>query len=240
MERALKQYLELAELSDELAFVALKGIGATDLDVVLYQAHSALMARTLTDLRAACQLAVSGYTMQSWSVAASCFEAAHSIGYIGSDSARATRWVEHSDRHRAPWGAKDAVQNAIIFLSLEADTKKRQELVDREYSLYETLCIAKHVNPIAEKFRYFYRRDTFQVLRLSPVSTHRRIAEAKKGLIVAIRCTSTGIWALLDAHHQGNEALRRQLIAIMETTDSLVQELVPVSGDTDAAEPTDA
>ena len=238
MERALAEYLELAERCDELAFLALEAIEAVNLDASLYHAHTALMTRTLTDLRASCQLAVSGYTMQSWSVAASCFEAAHSIGFIGNDVTRAKRWIQHGDRDRAPWSAKDAVQNAIIFLSLEPNAVKRQELVDREYALYETLCMAKHVSPIAERYRYFYRRGKFEVLRLSPVSTEARIREAKKGIIAAIRFTSTAIWSLLDAYHQRNDDLRLQLITIMQTTDSLVQELRSVRGHEDETEPT--
>ena len=150
--------------------------------------------------------------MQSWSVAASCFEAAHSIGFIGDDPVRARKWVEHTAMDRAPWNAKDAVQNAIIFLTLEPHAKRRQALVDREYAVYETLCIAKHVNPVAEKYRYIYLRKHSQVLRFSPVATERRIREAKKGLIAAIRCTSTCIWALLHAHHRDNGELRRELL----------------------------
>lgn len=230
MERALADYLDLCERCDELGFQATQAITSNGLDVTVYHAHSSLIARTLTDLRATAQLAVSGYTMQSWSVAASCFEAAHSIGFIGNDRVRAKRWMEHAALDCAPWNAKDAVQNAIIFLALEADAKRRQALVDREYAVYETLCIAKHVNPVAEKYRYIYLREKSQVLRFSPVATQRRIREAKKGLIAAIRCTTTAIWALLHAHHRENEQLRQMLLEVMTTTDALVQELLPVSG----------
>ena len=61
--------------------------GVTD----VYRVHAILLIRVLHDLRGSVLCALAGYTMQSWTVAASCFEAAHTIGFIGRDVARAKK-----------------------------------------------------------------------------------------------------------------------------------------------------
>ena len=230
MERSLSGILDLAEQCDELAFAALKSIPPGDTDSPLQRAHSALMSRAVIDLRVSCQLALSGYTMQSWSVAASCFEASHSIGFIGADATRADRWINHSDRASGPWSVKDAVQNALIHLELEPDSKKRQELVDHEYKLYEWLCIAKHVNPVSERSRYFHERNGPSEPRIQPFVTDSRVREAKLGLLVAIRSATTGIWSLLKAQPSDRDDLLQRVLPLMSKAYALLPDSISCEG----------
>src|SRR5881296_3036475 len=56
-----------------------------------------LMVRLSNDLRGVALLALRGYSLQAAALAASMFEVAHCIAYIGSDELRADAWVKHDD-----------------------------------------------------------------------------------------------------------------------------------------------
>ena len=88
----LDEYRDIVRRLDNLAFDMLAQVKTVRVPQKLFGAHAALFARVLQDLRVTWSSAVCGYTMQSWTVAASCFEAAHTMGFLAVDPARAESW----------------------------------------------------------------------------------------------------------------------------------------------------
>jgi hypothetical protein len=192
--------------------------GVTD----LYRVHATLLVRVLHDLRGSILCALAGYTMQSWTVAASCFEAAHTIGFIGRDETRAKKWLEHDSIEQSATPAYTGVENTIAFLGIEADATKRKTLVEESYAIYRYLCMAKHVNPIAERDRYIFLVDGKPNLLLTPPFTRRRRAEARLGVILAIRSTTIALWAFDAAHVSPAGLADHRVGELMLDLDSMV------------------
>lgn len=169
-------------------------------DALIYQVHATLLARVLQDLRACVICSLSGYPMQAWTIAASAFEAAHTIGFVGNRVDRASAWLAHRSEANAFIPAFDALNNTIIYLGVEPDSTKREAIVQESFSLYRHLCMAKHINPISEKDRYVYGVDGKPNLVLTPPFTNRRAAEVRLGLLLAIRSAHIALWAFDVTH----------------------------------------
>jgi hypothetical protein len=72
--------------------------------------------------------------------------------------------------------------------------------VDREYSLDERLCIAKHVHPLAKRDRYITRLRGQETLTITPFYSDRRAREARLGLLSASRAAALALWVFQKAH----------------------------------------
>lgn len=166
----------------------------------VFRVHAILAVRVLQDLRACVLSTLRGYTMQAWSIASSAFEAAHTMGFVGDDSVRAIRWMEHPEVKVPVSGTFDSVRHTLLYLGIESDLLKLDDATKESYAIYELLCAAKHVNPVAERERYIYNVEGKPNLVLSPVFTPRRAAEARLGLLLAIRSASVALW-VLDVTH---------------------------------------
>ena len=165
---------------------------------------------------------MSGYPMQAWTIATSAFEAAHAIGFVGNDKGRAERWLSHSSQVESFIPTFDAVMNTIIYLGIESDVAKREALVQESFGIYRHLCMAKHVNPIVERERYIYGVEGRPNLLLSPVFTRRRAAEARLGLLLAIRSACIALWAIDVTHLAEPGFVDDGIAAIMLEIDELV------------------
>jgi hypothetical protein len=201
MSPYLASYLALVQRLDNLAFRVLRGLKPPPLQPEsVTRAHLSLLTRVLQDLRAAAILAERGYTMQSWSVAASAFEAAHTMGFIAVDSVRADKWLAHTDLSRPFVSVKSGVEGSFRYLEIGKQGKRRVAAVEHEYNLYERLCIAKHVNPISERNRYIGERAGSARLTITPYASERRIREARLGLLLAVRSGVLALWVFRQAH----------------------------------------
>ena len=169
-------------------------------DPHVFQVHATLLARVLQDLRACVLCTLAGYPMQAWTIATSAFEAAHTIGFVGDRVDRASDWLSHSSSAKPFVPAFDALTNAVIYLGIEPDAKKRESIVQESFGLYRFLCMAKHANPISERNRYVYGVEGKPNLVLTPPFTDRRASEARLGLLLAIRSAHIGLWAFDVTH----------------------------------------
>ena len=106
-EDAARQIL-LPELSDHLelvervySLIGLVGIAYHDKKFAAIptttKARLVILARLADDLNCAGKLCCIGYGVQACVLAASIFEVAHTITYIGTDENRAREWEEHDD-----------------------------------------------------------------------------------------------------------------------------------------------
>jgi hypothetical protein len=197
---ALRDHLELVRDVDNLAFDLLQDLKGLRQPQELFGAHAALLVRVLQDLRVCSAAARSGYTMQAWSVAASCFEAAHTMGFLAASPDRAPGWWAHKDTEHTFCSAKAGVEGSYKYLELGASGTERVRLVDHEYQLYQRLCLAKHINPVAERTRYFTRSEKRQQLRVTPFASGSRVREARLGVLLAVRSAILAVWVFHRCH----------------------------------------
>ncbi|MEX2155204.1 MAG: hypothetical protein WD773_00010 [Gemmatimonadales bacterium] len=203
ISKSIGLHLAVAKEIEALAYDIMVNLSKPSRPQAILRAHSILLVRTLQDLRACVLLSLRGYTMQAWTAAASAFEAAHAMGFIGADPSRAERWLNHTDQDRGPFSVKDGVVGSFKYLDLGQTASDRQQLVDNEYGLYEKLCMAKHINPLAERNRYWISRDNSTRLQFTPFLSDGRIKEARLGLALAARSAILALWVLSKTHDAG-------------------------------------
>lgn len=221
--RALAPYLTHAKRLDTLAFEILQSVKAVDATPDLYLAHISLLTRVLQDLRVTVIAAESGYTMQSWSVAASAFEAAHTMGFLAVDPSRATKWYAHKSTETSFCSAFDGAQGSFTFVGLGDSIAERDQLVRQDCKHYQSLCIAKHVNPLAEKTRYVRQREGSLRLTITPLLSERRIREAQYGLALAVRSATLAVLIFHKAHLPSEKTeLFARLLALADESSRLL------------------
>lgn len=222
MHRPLLEYSALVRAVDDLAFDLLKQVRQLQQPQEVFQAHITLLAQVLQDLRVASLLAQSGYVMQSWAVSASAFEAAHTMGFISADTARANQWLAYRALDRPFCHARTGIEGSFQYLEIGSQGKRRVDLVDREYTFYERLCLAKHVHPVAERTRYLGRSGRLTRLILTPYFSARRVREARLGLLMACRSATLALWVFYKAHTSQSDQERARLTALMAKTSVLL------------------
>jgi hypothetical protein len=224
MRPQLQPEIALANDIETFAFSTISSLTSLRQPQDILRAHATLVTRALHDLRVCMISCLSGYTMQGWTVAASAFEAAHMAGFIGEDTARAAKWLGHLDIEKPVIGVKDAVVGTFKYLEIVADASARQQLVDNEYELYTYLCMAKHVNPIPERHRYWVEDSSGTRLLFTPFYTPGRVREARLGLGLANRSALLAGWVLARAHATPFHELEPELLALANRTAQAVRD----------------
>jgi hypothetical protein len=219
----LRDHRVLARDLDNLAFQLLQTIKQLRQPAELFGAHATLMVRVLQDLRVCGKAAEIGYPMQAWTVAASCFEAAHTMGFLAVAPERAADWWKHSDTERSFCSARAAIEGSYKYLDLGEQGAQRQHLVDHEYQIYQRLCLAKHVNPVAERTRYFTRHGGGQQLRLTPFASDSRARESRLGFLFAIRSATLALWVFHRCHLKVDTSDDPRIVALANVTLSLLE-----------------
>ncbi len=106
-----------------------------------------LLLRLSNDLRCVEILAGRGYSVQAMVLAASMFEVAFAVAYIGSDDTLAQEWTKHDDPTRSFRDVYAMTREGLAKLEVDdLDLHARTE-----YKVYRQLCWAKHANPVLEK-----------------------------------------------------------------------------------------
>lgn len=102
-----------------------------------------LFMRIFTDCFAISTLAFRGYSLQAATLAASSFESAFTIMYIGANDEKATQWLKHPEPFKNPVSVYDRVQGVW-----QNDGYTGDDLVNITkmwYGIYDTLCSVKHI-----------------------------------------------------------------------------------------------
>lgn len=116
----------------------------------------ALLYRLANDLRGVQELAIRGYSLQAVSLAASMFEGAYTLAFIGNNDALAREWVDHKEPTHTFRPAKTLVEEVVKKEKepdVDAATKAR-------YLVYTQLCLAKHVNPRLQRQHGISQKET--------------------------------------------------------------------------------
>ena len=106
----------------------------------------ALMAKLLSDLRAATIVAVHGYGPQAATIGSSLYETAFTTVYIGTDDGLAGEWREHgkakpTEPFRTVWALTKGALRRLGVQDLDRLTPAR-------YRIYSQMCLAKHNNAV--------------------------------------------------------------------------------------------
>jgi hypothetical protein len=211
---------------EDLAYDVVKAATTSPQVGALIVVHHSLLTRVLHDARAAELVSRRGYTMQGWTLAASAYEAAHMMGFVGQDVSRAERWLKHTDRKNAVVATYDAVLATIRFLQVSEPGELPKDVADTEYRFYEHLCLAKHVNPLAEKTRYVGKRAGQPRLIVTPYFAGVRALEAAQGLMLASRATTTAVMVFHRVFTAADDTFSDRLTALYER----LHDLMPLAG----------
>jgi hypothetical protein len=103
-----------------------------------------LLVRVQNDLRCASLLALRGYPDQACTLVASIYEAAMTIGVVGSDDRVAQEWIEHDDPNKPFRSTQKMTRDALERLRAPEPEKN----AERNYTIYRQLCMVKHLNPL--------------------------------------------------------------------------------------------
>src|SRR5437867_2892634 len=108
-------------------------------------ARLALLAKLLSDLRAATVVALHGYAPQAAVIGSSLYETAMTATYIGTDDALARAWSDHgktkpTEPFKSIWTLTEGVVRRLV------DNNKLDAITAARYRVYSEMCLAKHNN----------------------------------------------------------------------------------------------
>ncbi len=103
-----------------------------------------LLLRISNDLRGVTILANHGYGIQAAALAASLYESAYTVAYIGDNETLAEEWISHEDPKKPFRDVRSLTEKGLSNLGLQT-IKEQAEI---EYRVYQQLCMPKHANPL--------------------------------------------------------------------------------------------
>jgi hypothetical protein len=106
-----------------------------------------IFMKIFDDLRSAYLLGFRGYPIQTATIVASLYESAFMLCYIGEDNELATKWILHNDMTKLFISAREMTKFGLRNI-IEGDVEVATE---KEYAIYQQLCLAKHGNPLIQK-----------------------------------------------------------------------------------------
>lgn len=155
-----------------------------------------LMVRLSNDLRGVALLALRGYALQAAALAASMFETAYCLAYVGSDDERGKAWTQHDDPTQPFRRIKSLVEDVIRDIGLpDAATRS-----DAEYRVYRQLCLAKHSNPLVQQAHGHYDDGLAVVAMNGPDASDAAVRVARFALEHATRFTILALTSFLNHH----------------------------------------
>lgn len=107
----------------------------------------ALLYRLANDLRGVQGLALQGYPLQAVSLAASMFEGAYTLAFIGADGNLAQEWADHDD----PTSTFRPIKTLVRGVMQKEGVPDVEASTEAKYRDYRQLCLAKHINPLLQK-----------------------------------------------------------------------------------------
>ncbi len=198
MRRELGPHLALTQDAHNLIGMALiSNPQGPVLDLPLsLKVSTNLLIRIANDLRGTVILAERGYPLQALTLAASVYEAAMQVAYIGSDEKIAREWVDHDK--------PDAFFKKIEQLTTEVFRKLGIPDADaqakRDYRVYQQFCMAKHLNPLLQKHYSFQKIGEWVVALNGPDWSDLSIKGAWFALDYSERFVYIALAAFINSH----------------------------------------
>lgn len=155
-----------------------------------------LMVRLSNDLRGVALLALRGYALQAAALAASMFEVAYCIAYIGSNEERATAWIQHDD----PTQPFRRVKSLTDDVMTELGAPDPMAASATQYRVYRQLCLAKHSNPLLQQDHGHYANEEAVFAMNGPDASEGSVRVARFALEHATRFTILALATFLNHH----------------------------------------
>ncbi|QQZ58906.1 hypothetical protein JI735_19435 [Paenibacillus sonchi] len=151
LEKPLESYVEGLKLAFDLLIETLTIAPAQDYRELRssFLVSNSLLIKCINDLRALWQLGSKGYPIQAATIASSLYETSFTIGAIGDDDEAADNWINHSDFTSMPMSVFKMTKDTIKKQTQNIDIPFKS-LAEAEYKKYQTLCMAKHGNPLIQ------------------------------------------------------------------------------------------
>lgn len=106
-----------------------------------------LMTRLQNDLRVLSLVALGGFPAQAGTIAATIYETSFTLSYIGANEQRAQEWIDHHDPTRTFRSIHHITEASVL-----QSKRSTQRDVDADYGIYSQLCMARHANPLYQRF----------------------------------------------------------------------------------------
>jgi hypothetical protein len=106
-----------------------------------HNVQAQLSARLADELRVIHWAAGNGYLLPTMTLAASAFEIAYTMAFIGPNDIRAAAWPAHTKVDRTPWSIRTMVAEV-------AGASGKEAFAANAYGHYQVLCTGKHHNPV--------------------------------------------------------------------------------------------
>jgi hypothetical protein len=178
----------------------------------------ALMAKLLSDLRAAVLTAQHGYAAQSAVIGSSLYETAFTVVYIGTDESLARAWIEHGkakplDPFKGIW---ELTEVSLRLKIVPNNPERLAKLTTEYYQKYSQLCLIKHNNAVALAQQVFRRVGGQEVNWVGPDHSDHALRTACFVLELSVLLAHTAVMSLLVDYGTPpeNEHFRPRLDAI--------------------------
>ena len=160
---------------------------------------SVILTRLGCDLRAAYLIATGGYPLAVMSLAASTYDIAFQVGYIGANDGRATAWAENGNPLQPIISAYD--QSLEVFRQWGHMADEATALAVKERDTYHVLCGPKHGNSYYQRNFGYHVIESEHItefrIELGPDSRDRALGVTIYALYHMLR------WCLLAASEYG-------------------------------------
>lgn len=155
-----------------------------------------LLVRLSNDLRCVALLGLRGYALQAASVAATMYEVAHVVAFVGSDELRAASWADHPDPTKPFLNTRELTRHVIDGLKVD----EPEAAIERSYQIYRQLCLAKHANPLLQKEHGHYAEESADVAMNGPDTSEDATRVATFALEYASRFSLIALASFVSNH----------------------------------------
>lgn len=171
-----------------------------------------LLTRLQNELRAVALLCQNGYALQAFSPTAVIYELGWTIAAVGHSDEESQKWLSHETNNKFE-NIKELTRRGLLNLAGSEATKQ----LENQYNWYRELCLAKHINPIAQRNEGFIVEPdpNMMVYTFSPGSAATK-SEIKKAWWVmecAARFTHPAMY-IYQLHHIGKPQQKNALALI--------------------------
>jgi hypothetical protein len=211
----LAPYANAAAKADRLIWALLLRYQQTQSTRKSGYACALLLARLSNDLRCVVHLSRNGYLLQAWGLGTSLIESAYSVGHIGADDNRATKWLSHTAIESVPWRLKEAVRSTLVGLDLPVGHE------GAFYRNFRVLSSAKHPNPVVLTRYGVTVSEAGTRITVDPHYTQGIAVLLRLGMTYCLHALGLALWAF-EKHHLDTEPLQRRVLALAQETSHLL------------------
>jgi hypothetical protein len=212
------------ELHDHLSLAReMYNVGTDAIDLVRGNLHPyrpsagarlALLAKLLSDLRAATVVALNGYAPQAAVIGSSLYETAMTATYIGTDDTLAQAWSKHgktkpTEPFKTIWTLTEGVVRRFVIDNIEAITAAR-------YRVYSEMCLAKHNNALFLAQHVFLKVGDDIAFVSGPDASEQAVRTASFVFAHGIALTHLAVGSLVKDFIEVPADLGTRLTAVMD------------------------